>query len=437
MNKTLFLLLLAATGLASLPLSAVSTVKNAPAAKAAAADCPAFITHAGMEMMKEVEAYIKAEGDLSDEDKSLLRDSIKKATNAAETYYREQEKLGTLLTAAADKEAMVRFREEIQRLMERDLQHIRSTAIWSGCATELPNNEYDKPALMSAIPVLAGGRCGSTVDINYQADMVCHMWHRYIQAGYETILDMLDGEDSYYPVNFHTGFLWEDKQERLAVAAQFKKTYDAWWQYRAVLRETAVPGMRSPRFGGTGTPGYAAGMDAALYRTMEAFMVLLLNPAYEETEGDTEVGAPVSDADVMTAPSNLKGKTVELDYTQAEFRSCNSDWLAFRKVPKGKNARENTPALYCFTESYGMAPKATRNLTPIQENGEGGIYTYKAVGPDTGLIIVDMNKKLNDDMDRSRIYTIHFTSPTEGEATEEIIMGDSDGAVRNIKVHIK
>lgn len=406
-----------------------------------AADAPEapFVKEVCLKMTNDVEAYIKSEEDLADDPANikLLRDNANAVAEAAARYYAEQVKLADMLTAQADEATRNALRERLADIMKSDFRHMQSAAVWSADQISEPSRLAPAPRIMAAIPALGNGRYGSTAEMNVKMYMVSALWENYISAAYTQIYDMLAG-DNPYPINIHTGDLWQNEGDAQKVGEQLKKVHEAWEPYCAAMVRAATPGMVSARFWGTGVNIYAAGVKCALCSGFESMLVALLNPSDgEEDEAEPEEGAPADDAAVHTAPATLKGKSVVMNYTQAEYRSCNSAWLPYGNVPKSKNEREKAKALYCFAECYGMAPKATRTLTPVTENGEGGIYTYKVVGPDTATITVDMNKKLSDDMEWARIYTIHFTSPTEGEATEEILMGDSEGSARNIKVSIQ
>ena len=124
------------------------------------------------------------------------------------------------------------------------------------------------------------------------------------------------------------------------------------------------------------------------------------------------------------SPANLEGRTVVLNYTQAEFRTEIAEepatpWVHYSKI-HGKAAEE------AFS-TCGLTPKATRNLTPIRR---GGIYSYTKTGQQLGQIIVDMYKSKKVDVGRT--VTLTFLTPTSGTATEEIGHGDYVGKVRNI-----
>lgn len=133
------------------------------------------------------------------------------------------------------------------------------------------------------------------------------------------------------------------------------------------------------------------------------------------------------------APVSLKGKTVVLNYTTAQYRTVieeesDSGWVSYAQARKGvKGAGE------AFTTSVGI--KATRNLLPITAPGQGGIYTYQKTGPSTGVIEVDMWKSKKIDVGRT--IQLQFTSPTTAIAAEEVGHGLYTGVARNIKVTIK
>lgn len=402
---------------------------------AAAAPTPS-LDAAVKQMRGEVEAYIRSEEDLADDpsNANLLRNNLNAVATAAARYEQELNKLAELLTPDAETNAALT--RQLHESMACDLGKLQSGAIWNMSETQEPARLGASPRVIAAIPALGNGRCGCTAETYVQTHMAATLWQNYINDCYTQLYDLLAGE-SPYPVNIYTGATWAHEGDGLKVGEQLKKVHEAWVPYCAAVVKAATPGMESARFWGTGVSTYADAVRCTLCADFEHVLVALLNPAFEPAEEEMTEGAPADDAAVYTAPVTLKGKTVVLDYTGAEFRSCGSAWLAFNKVPKTKKEQEKTKALYCFADCYGMAPKATRNLTPITENGEGGIYTYKVVGPDTATITVDMGQKLHDDMEWARIYTIHFTSPTEGEATEDVTMGDSEGSARNIKVRIQ
>lgn len=387
-------------------------------------------------MRGEVEAYINSEEDLADDptNANLLRDNLNAVDTAAARYEQELNKLAKLLTT--DAETYAALMSQLHESIACDLGKLQSGAVWNMSETQEPARLGPTPSVIAAIPSLGNGRCGSTAETNVQMHMAATLWQNYVDACYTQLYDLLAGE-SPYPINIYTGATWAHEGDGRKVGEQLKKVHEAWVPYCAAVVKAATPGMESARFWGTGISAYADAVRCTLCADFEHVLVAILNPAFEPAEEEMTEGAPADDAAVYTAPVTLKGKTVVLDYTSAEFRSCGSAWLAFNKVPKTKKEQEKPKALYCFADCYGMAPKATRNLTPITENGEGGIYTYKVVGPDTATITVDMAQKLHDNMEWARIYTIHFTSPTEGEATEDVVMGDSEGGVRNIRVYIK
>lgn len=135
-------------------------------------------------------------------------------------------------------------------------------------------------------------------------------------------------------------------------------------------------------------------------------------------------------AEAAVAPAHLDGKTVALNYTNAQYQSVDaseniptSGWVSFAKASRG---------------GFGMGginPKATRNLLPMTRPGQGGIYTYQKIGPSTGKIEVDMWKSKKIDMGRTLILT--FTSDNTAVATEEMCGGDDCVKIRNIGVMIK
>ncbi|MBQ4613635.1 MAG: hypothetical protein IJB31_01735 [Akkermansia sp.] len=136
-------------------------------------------------------------------------------------------------------------------------------------------------------------------------------------------------------------------------------------------------------------------------------------------------------APCFAAPSNLTGKTLVLNYTQAIF--CYSDdgatlsgWQSYEA------ARQNVNGCARVFNMLGLKPKATRNLLPITAPGQGGKYTYRKTGVDTGIIEVDMSP-----MDAGRTIILKFTSTNTAIATETVIAGTMFNFVRNISVTIK
>lgn len=134
------------------------------------------------------------------------------------------------------------------------------------------------------------------------------------------------------------------------------------------------------------------------------------------------------------APASLNGRTVVANYTASQYQteifgeSC-TPWVPFA------NLKRNPAAAEAFTTGNGLNPKASRNILPITAPGQGGVYTYRKTGTNTGVIEVDMWKSKGIDVARS--YTITFNSPTSGTATEEIAHGDYIGRVRFITITIK
>lgn len=135
-------------------------------------------------------------------------------------------------------------------------------------------------------------------------------------------------------------------------------------------------------------------------------------------------------AEAASAPSHLDGKTVALNYTEAQYQSIdeetgepNSSWVSFAQAGKGGFGLG------------GINPKATRNLLPITRPGQGGVYTYKKTGPSTAVIEVDMMQSKRIDM--YRVLTLTFITETTAVATEKMCSGDYGIAIRNINVTIK
>ncbi len=134
------------------------------------------------------------------------------------------------------------------------------------------------------------------------------------------------------------------------------------------------------------------------------------------------------------APANLKGATVVLDYTQAEFCTeimdeSNSGWVSYEQ------ARRNLRGAGEAFSTGAVQIKASRRLLPISSPGEGGVYTYTRKGGDTGEI--DVNMWQSQQVDVARGITLTFTSSTTAVATEGIYHGNYAGRVRNIRVTIQ
>lgn len=142
-------------------------------------------------------------------------------------------------------------------------------------------------------------------------------------------------------------------------------------------------------------------------------------------------GAPDVSGGNIVAPSELRGRTVVLSYTQSQYMYAEgganiSGWQSYQAALRNKNS---------CAEAFRMAglnPKATRNLLPITSPGQGGKYVYSRCNANVGVIEVN-----SGGYDFSRTITIHFTSPTSGVATEELAAGDFSGTIRNIQVTIK
>ena len=133
------------------------------------------------------------------------------------------------------------------------------------------------------------------------------------------------------------------------------------------------------------------------------------------------------------APAHLTGKTVTLNYTQSQYmyeefdgETQSTGWHSF------KAAQKNTKGCAELFIMAGLKPKATRNLLPITKPGQGGKYTYRKTGTDTGVIEVYMGQN-----DAGRAIDLKFTSATTAIATERVDAGDMSNYIRNITVTIK
>ncbi len=130
------------------------------------------------------------------------------------------------------------------------------------------------------------------------------------------------------------------------------------------------------------------------------------------------------------SPTHLTGKTVVLNYTQAQYRYQDEDGITMGWTPYAiakKNRNSGAEAFYALN----LNPKATRNILPISRPGQGGKYTYRKTGTQTGTIEVASH------MDGARSINIQFTSANSGIATEEVGAGCFTGTCRNIIVTIK
>ena len=140
----------------------------------------------------------------------------------------------------------------------------------------------------------------------------------------------------------------------------------------------------------------------------------------------------VSDAE--PAPAQLRGATVVLDYTHAEFctevlYAGTSGWVGYEQARRSKSGAAEA----FHTTALGI--KASRRLLPISSPGEGGIYTYTCKGGDTGEIDINMRKA--HQTDAVRVVTLHFDSPTSATATEGVYHGNYIGTIRNIRASIQ
>ncbi len=97
------------------------------------------------------------------------------------------------------------------------------------------------------------------------------------------------------------------------------------------------------------------------------------------------------------APGALPGKAILMNYTQASY-----DGVPYSRAVKNAGLRSL------------FAPKATRNLVPLTPSGT---YAYTKTGSNTAQI----EAPFYGNGEGSRIYTLHFTSPYGGYATEELV----------------
>lgn len=134
------------------------------------------------------------------------------------------------------------------------------------------------------------------------------------------------------------------------------------------------------------------------------------------------------------APANLNGAVLVLDYSRAEFSvetatAGNSGWVSLNEVTV---SRKDVADAF---RAAGVQPKKTRRLLPITAPGQGGIYTYRCMGNDRGVIDIDMWR--SQLVGAMRIITLRFTSPTSAVADEGIYHGCHIAMVRNINVSIQ
>ncbi len=136
-------------------------------------------------------------------------------------------------------------------------------------------------------------------------------------------------------------------------------------------------------------------------------------------------------APCFAAPSNLTGKTLALNYTQAQF-CYSADGQSVSGWQSYKEAQNDASGCALVFNKMGLTPKATRHLLPITSPGQGGKYTYSKTGIDTGIIQVDMSPVF-----ASRTILLKFTSAGTALATETVVTGTMFYFVRNISVVIK
>lgn len=138
------------------------------------------------------------------------------------------------------------------------------------------------------------------------------------------------------------------------------------------------------------------------------------------------------------APINPRGKSILMNYEQAEFSLAlergdgfapselfddeNEDCLKDEWVPFAKAA--TMPV-------WGQVPKSTRNLVPLSKGD--GKYNYYKTGPNTAHLSVNADK---GDPYSTRFYELTFTSPTGGTAVEilykeNLSKGDKDSEYLN------
>ncbi|MDO5470756.1 MAG: hypothetical protein Q4F38_05585 [Akkermansia sp.] len=152
-------------------------------------------------------------------------------------------------------------------------------------------------------------------------------------------------------------------------------------------------------------------------------------PAPETADPEESDPEPTTSAGGDLAPENLVGKTAVFNYESSQYKYSEdgenvSGWQSYQ------NAKKNVKSCAEAFIAVGLKPKATRNILPLNTPAKGGKYVYRKTGPNTGTIEVSSSNS-------ARTYTITFTSPTTGTATEEIFVGSMQGNVRNIQVSIK
>lgn len=104
------------------------------------------------------------------------------------------------------------------------------------------------------------------------------------------------------------------------------------------------------------------------------------------------------------APDSLAGKSLVMDYTDAQF--CGRDSIGkYVWVPLARATS---------LSGLGTSPKATRHLFPLNDDDKG-TYNYSKTSGRTGHLSV---KPENGESFTARFYELTFTSPTGGTAVE-------------------
>lgn len=138
----------------------------------------------------------------------------------------------------------------------------------------------------------------------------------------------------------------------------------------------------------------------------------IVSPHLQEAVTSTEIrdllmAAAAQETDGY-APDSLAGKSLVMDYTDAQF--CGRD-----SIGKAVSEKVWVPlAQAASLPGIGLSPKATRHLFPLNDDGKG-TYNYSKTSGCTGRLSV---KPENGESFTARFYELTFTSPTGGTAVE-------------------
>lgn len=120
------------------------------------------------------------------------------------------------------------------------------------------------------------------------------------------------------------------------------------------------------------------------------------------------MAAATAQESVCCAPDSLAGKSLVMDYTDAQF--CGKE-----SIGKAESEKVWVPlAKAASLSGFGTSPKATRHLFPLNDDDKG-TYNYSKTSGRTGHLSV---KPENGETFPVRYYELTFTSPTGGTAVE-------------------